>query len=59
MAQAQINLDVAQQALDDLLNWEADADQIAQLEANLVAAAGGLTMRHGGKKRQLAASKLR
>ena len=38
VAQAQINLDVAQQALDDLLNWEPDADQIAQLEANLAAA---------------------
>jgi multidrug efflux pump subunit AcrA (membrane-fusion protein) len=38
VAQAQINLDVAQQALDALLNWEPDADQIAQLEANLVAA---------------------
>jgi multidrug efflux pump subunit AcrA (membrane-fusion protein) len=38
VAQAQINLDVAQQALDDLLNWEPDPDQIAQLEANLAAA---------------------
>jgi multidrug efflux pump subunit AcrA (membrane-fusion protein) len=38
VAQAQINLDVAQQALDDLLNWEPNADQIAQLEANLAAA---------------------
>lgn len=38
VAQAQINLDVAQQALDDLLNWEPDAAQIAQLEANLAAA---------------------
>jgi multidrug efflux pump subunit AcrA (membrane-fusion protein) len=38
VAQAQINLDVAQQALDVLLNWEPVADQIAQLEANLVVA---------------------
>ena len=38
VAQAQINLDVAQQALGVLLNWEADADEIAQLEANVAAA---------------------
>ncbi len=31
VAQAQINLNVAQQALDNLLNWEVDADEIAQL----------------------------
>ena len=37
VAQAQINVDVARQALDDLLDWEPDADQIAQLEANLTA----------------------
>jgi len=38
VAQAQINADVAQQALDNLLNWEPDADEIAQLEANVAAA---------------------
>ena len=38
VAQAQINLDVAQQALDDLLDWEADEAAIAQLEASLAAA---------------------
>jgi len=38
VAQAQINLNVAQQALDNLLNWEVDADEIAQLEANVAAA---------------------
>jgi HlyD family secretion protein len=38
VAQAQINLNVAQQALDSLLNWESDADEIAQLEANVAAA---------------------
>jgi multidrug efflux pump subunit AcrA (membrane-fusion protein) len=38
VAQAQINLDVAQHALDALLDWEPDVDQIAQLEANLAAA---------------------
>jgi multidrug efflux pump subunit AcrA (membrane-fusion protein) len=38
VAQAQINLDVAQQLLDDLFNWEVDADNIAQLEANVAAA---------------------
>jgi HlyD family secretion protein len=38
VAQAQINLDVAQQASLGLLNWEADADDIAQLEANVAAA---------------------
>jgi multidrug efflux pump subunit AcrA (membrane-fusion protein) len=38
VAQAQINLDVAQQAIDNLLNWEVDQDQVAQLEANVAAA---------------------
>ncbi|MCP4424971.1 MAG: HlyD family efflux transporter periplasmic adaptor subunit [Chloroflexi bacterium] len=38
VAQAQINLDVAQQALDDWLNWEQDAAEIAQLEADVAAA---------------------
>lgn len=38
VAQAQINLNVAQQALDSLLNWEPDTDEIAQLEANVAAA---------------------
>ena len=36
--QARINLDVAQAALDDLLNWEPDEDEIAQAEANLASA---------------------
>ena len=47
VAQAQINVDVAQQAVDDLLNWEPDADQIAQLEANLVAAQAAYTAAQG------------
>jgi multidrug efflux pump subunit AcrA (membrane-fusion protein) len=38
VAQAQINFDVAQQALDDLLNWEPDEAAIAQLESNVAAA---------------------
>jgi HlyD family secretion protein len=38
VAQAQINLNVAQQALDNLLNWEPDEDEIALAEANLAAA---------------------
>jgi multidrug efflux pump subunit AcrA (membrane-fusion protein) len=38
VTQAQISLDVAEQALDNLLNWEVDADQLAQLEANVTAA---------------------
>jgi len=36
--QAQINLAIAQGNLDDLLNWEPDADEIAQAEAQLSAA---------------------
>jgi RND family efflux transporter MFP subunit len=36
--QARLNLDKAQAALDDLLNWEPDADEIAKAEANLAAA---------------------
>lgn len=38
VAQAQISLDLAQAELDDLLNWEADPDEIALAEANLAAA---------------------
>jgi multidrug efflux pump subunit AcrA (membrane-fusion protein) len=38
VAQAQISLDVAQQALNDLSSWEPDAEQTALLEADLVAA---------------------
>ncbi len=38
VAQEQINLNVAQQALDNLANWEPDADDIALLEANVAAA---------------------
>lgn len=36
--QASINRDTAQAALDELLNWQADEDEIAQLEASLAAA---------------------
>ncbi|NHZ72228.1 MAG: HlyD family efflux transporter periplasmic adaptor subunit [Aquificales bacterium] len=36
--QARIKLDVAQAALDDLLAWEPDEDEIAQAEASLAAA---------------------
>ncbi|MCB8965856.1 MAG: efflux RND transporter periplasmic adaptor subunit [Chloroflexota bacterium] len=36
--EAQINLELAQADLDDLLNWEADPDEIALAEANLAAA---------------------
>ena len=36
--QARLSLDVAQSALDDLLNWEPDADEIAKAEADLAAA---------------------
>ncbi len=38
VAQAQLNLDSARSALDDLLNWTADPDEIARLEASLAAA---------------------
>jgi len=38
VAQAQISLAVTQQTLDNLLNWEIDGEQIAQLEANVIAA---------------------
>jgi len=36
--QAQLNLDEAQAALDELLNWESDPDDVAQAEASLAAA---------------------
>ncbi|MBE2224399.1 MAG: efflux RND transporter periplasmic adaptor subunit [Anaerolineae bacterium] len=36
--QARLSLEVAQSALDDLLNWEPDADEIAKAEADLAAA---------------------
>ena len=39
VTQAGINLDVAQEALDTFLAWEADPGEIAQLEANVTAAA--------------------
>ena len=39
VTQARINLDVAQEALDTFLAWEADPGEIAQLEANVTAAA--------------------
>lgn len=39
--QAQISLEKAQFDLDELLNWEVDADDIAQAEANLSAAQAG------------------
>lgn len=35
--QADINLEVAQAALDDLLDWEPDAEELALAEANLTA----------------------
>lgn len=38
VAQAEISLAEAQAALDELLNWEPDADEIALAEANLTAA---------------------
>ena len=38
VAQAQISLTEAQAALDELLNWEADPDEIALAEASLTAA---------------------
>ncbi len=40
--QAELNLDEAQKALDDLLNWEPDEDEIAQAELNLAAAQAAL-----------------
>jgi RND family efflux transporter MFP subunit len=39
--QALLNLQQAQKALDDLLNWEPDADEIAQAQASLDAAEAG------------------
>jgi RND family efflux transporter MFP subunit len=36
--QAQADLDTAQEALDELLNWEPDADEIALAQANLLSA---------------------
>lgn len=38
VAQAQISLEQAQAELDDLLNWEADPDEIALAESNMTAA---------------------
>ena len=45
--QAQINYDMAASALDDLLNWEADDDEIALAEANLAAAEANLNAAAG------------
>jgi len=39
--QARINLETAQTALDDLLNWQPDENEIAKAEANLAAAQAG------------------
>jgi len=39
--QARLNLEDAQAVLDDLLNWEPDADDIAQAEVSLEAAQAG------------------
>lgn len=47
--QAQINLAEAQAALDELLNWQADPDEIAQAEANLAAAEAGLNAALGSE----------
>jgi RND family efflux transporter MFP subunit len=45
--QARINLEQAQATLDDLLNWEADVDDIAIAEANLEAAEAGYNAARG------------
>lgn len=47
VAQAQINLDVARAELDALLNWEADPDEIALLEANVAAAQAAYNAANG------------
>ena len=47
VAQAQISLDLAQADLDDLLNWEADSDEIALAEANLTAAEASYSAAQG------------
>ncbi len=47
IAQARLTLDQAQKTLDDLLNWEADADEIAVAEANLNAAEASVTSAQG------------
>lgn len=46
-AQARLTLDQAQKAVDDLLNWEPDGDEIAVAEANLNAAEASLTSAQG------------
>ena len=45
--QARINLEKAQSDLDSLLDWEADADEIAMAEANLEAAQAGYNAARG------------
>ena len=47
--QARINLEMAQSALDDLHNWEADADEIAQAEANLASAQASFSAAAGSE----------
>lgn len=47
--QARINLNVAQSALANLLNWEPDANEIAQAEANLVSAQASFSAAAGSE----------
>jgi multidrug efflux pump subunit AcrA (membrane-fusion protein) len=50
--QARLNLESAQKALDDLLNWEPDEDEIAQLEAGLEAAQASFSAARGQEASQ-------
>lgn len=47
VAQAELNLQTAQESLDDLLNWEPDGDEIALAEAQLAAAQASLSSANG------------
>ena len=47
VAQAELNLQTVQESLDDLLNWEPDADEIALAEAQLAAAQASLSTANG------------
>jgi HlyD family secretion protein len=50
--QARLTLESAQKALDDLLNWEPDEDEIAQLEAALAAAEASYNAARGQEASQ-------
>jgi multidrug efflux pump subunit AcrA (membrane-fusion protein) len=58
VAQAQLNLEEAQKALDELLNWEPDADEIAQAEANLASAEASYNAARGQEAANYSSSQI-